>query len=217
MPLPPQIDATIRSRFAEILTHAQRMHNSDSMYMRVKTQLFSLMNFIAPNSDYLLKLREEINQWNSNADSYLLGYVKALKSDYEAGMFESLTDVIEANVVSDYMGQAELLLGEGIPGQYDHVPAAVLSGAVLEDALRRLCQRQNPSINTQKPNGENKTLDPLITDLQTANVFNKAKADQLRAWAKIRNYAAHGEFSEFNRADVDAMIPGIKTFIATYL
>ena len=102
-------------------------------------------------------------------------------------------------------------------GQYDHVPAAVLTGAVLEDALRRLCQRQNPPIDTLKTDGSPKTLDPLIVDLQKANVFNKAKADLLKSWAKTRNYAAHGEFNQFTRADVEAMIPGVKTFIADYL
>ena len=217
MPLPPAIDAVIRQRFDCILDQALRLENDDGLYMEVKTQLFSLMSFISPNSEHLRQLRDEINKWTSDATSYLLGYVKALKSDYEAGMFESLTEVIEVNVVSDYMGQAEQLLGEGVRGQYDHVPAAVLAGAILEDALRRLCQRQTPPIDVQRSDGSPKTLDPLITDLQKVPVFNKAKADQLKSWAKIRNYAAHGEFAEFNRRDVEAMIPGVRAFIADYL
>lgn len=147
----------------------------------------------------------------------LIGAIKAFKADYEAGILDSLADVIEADIISDYMGQAEQLLGEGIPGQHDYVPAAVLAGAVLEDTLRRLCQRQSPPIDTLKPNGDKKTLDPLITDLQKANVFNKAKADQLKSWAKTRNYAAHGEFTEFNRTEVEAMIVGVKAFIADYM
>ncbi len=147
----------------------------------------------------------------------LIGAIKAFKADYEAGVLDALADVIEADIISDYMGQAEQLLGEGIPGQHDYVPAAVLAGAVLEDTLRRLCQRQSPPIDTLKPNGDKKTLDPLITDLQKANVFNKAKADQLKSWAKTRNYAAHGEFTEFNRTEVEAMIVGVKAFIADYM
>lgn len=42
-----------------------------------------------------------------------------------------------------------------------YVPAAVLAGAVLEDALRRLCQRQSPLISTVKLDGDLKTLDPF--------------------------------------------------------
>ncbi len=38
----------------------------------------------------------------------------------------------EAEIAADYMGQAEELLNEGSSGKYDHVPAAVLAGAVLE-------------------------------------------------------------------------------------
>ena len=91
------------------------------------------------------------------------------------------------------MEQAEALLGEGIEGQYDHVPAAVLCGAILEDALRRLCQKQTPPIATAKPDGRKKTMEPqkLIQDLRKAEAFNKLVANQLRSWAKIRNYAAH--------------------------
>jgi len=33
----------------------------------------------------------------------------------------------------------------------------------------------------------------------------------------IRNPAAHGEFDQFTRGDVEAMIPGINTFLADYL
>jgi hypothetical protein len=99
---------------------------------------------------------------------------------------------------------------------FDHVPAAVLSGAVLEKALRTLCDQQNPPISTNKSNGERKTLDPLITDLRKDRVFNETKAKQLRAWAAIRNHAAHGEFDQFTRKDVENMIRGIKNFLAEY-
>ena len=115
------------------------------------------------------------------------------------------------------MEQAEALLGEGIEGKYDHVPAAVLCGAVLENALRRLWQKQTPPIEITKSNGQKKTLEPLIQDLQKAKVFNKLVADQLRAWAKIRNYAAHGEFNEFRREHVELMLPGVMDFLAMHL
>ncbi len=221
MPLPPEIDKQIRDRFQAILSQAQQAvsESSDELYFAVRTQLFSLMNFISPNSDHFGKLRDEIAKSYPIADytDNLLGYVKGVKASYEAGMFFSLSAIIEANIASDYMGQAEQLLGEGIPGQFDHVPAAVLAGAVFEDALRRLCQRQTPPISLMNANGTRKTLEPLITDLQQASAFNKAKADLYRFWAKTRNYAAHGEFSQFRRQDVDDMIAGIKRFLAEHM
>ena len=115
------------------------------------------------------------------------------------------------------MGQAEGLLNEGQPGKFDHVPAAVLTGAVLEKALRKLCDDQQPPIPTVDAKGDPKTLNPLIDDLKKANVFNELKAKQLRAWADIRNKAAHGEFDQFKRTDVEQMMGGVKNFLADYL
>jgi uncharacterized protein YutE (UPF0331/DUF86 family) len=93
----------------------------------------------------------------------------------------------------------------------------VLSGAVLEKALRALCARQQPQIPTTNANGDNKTLNPLIDDLKKAGVFNELKAKQLRAWADIRNKAAHGEFAQFTKTDVEQMLAGISTFLADNL
>jgi hypothetical protein len=132
-------------------------------------------------------------------------------------MFQSLYQQIEDNVVADYMGQAEQLLGEGVSGHHDHVPAAVLAGAVLEDALRRLCQRQSPPVEILKPNNKNKMLNDLINDLKTAQVYSELKAKELRLWAGIRNAAAHGQFEEFDRAEVESMIKGVQNFLANYL
>ena len=115
------------------------------------------------------------------------------------------------------MGQADALLKEGQPGAFDHVPAAVLSGAVLEKALRTLCDRQQPQIPITNANGDSKTLNPLIDDLKKAGVFNELKAKQLRAWADIRNKAAHGEFNQFTKGDVEQMLAGIANFLADYL
>ena len=121
------------------------------------------------------------------------GILMGLKEVYEKGYIDALENRIVADISADYMSQAEGLLQEGTTGQYDHVPAAVLSGAVLEDSLRRLCVRQSPPIDTNNLNGRPKTLDPLITDLQQANVYNKLKAAQLRSWAQYSEFSGTRE------------------------
>lgn len=145
----------------------------------------------------------------------ILGILKGLKHDYESGMLDDLSQRIETNVTYDFMDQAGRLLG-GERHKYDHVPAAVLAGAVLENAIRSLCQRQEPPIKTEA-SGKPKKLDLLISDLQKSDAFNKPKAAQLRSWVSIRNSAAHGRFNEFDRTQVEQMIPGIETFLADYL
>jgi hypothetical protein len=113
-------------------------------------------------------------------------------------LFGNLLLEVEAEVSTDYMGQAEGLLVEGQPGKFDHVPAAVLAGAVLEKTLRTLCDQQQPPISTTRASGEQKTLNPLIDDLRKASVFNEFKAKQLRAWAAIRT-CRNGDFDQFGR------------------
>jgi hypothetical protein len=142
--------------------------------------------------------------------------LKAIKDDLQHGFLDSLFSQIEAEIAADYMGQAEGLLAEGQAGRYDHVPAAVLAGAVLEETLRALCGEQQPPIALSNAKGEKKTLNPLIDDLKKAGVFNELKAKQLRSWADIRNKAAHGEFHQFTRADVEQMLHGINNFLADY-
>lgn len=146
-----------------------------------------------------------------------ISFLRAIRDDFWKGFLNDLSLLIETELASDYMGQAEQLLKEGKSGRCDHVPAAVLAGAVLEKSLRTLCNNQNPPIPVLGLNGEHKTLNPLIDDLKKASVFNEAKAKQLRAWTAIRNHAAHGQFESFSRTDVEHMVAGVNAFLADNL
>ena len=225
MPLPPELDQKIRRRFDELILEANELirEGGDSAeYEAFFVKTLSLTNTVFGGSERGLKIEKRINrhldEWiPSAALGYINGILQGLKDDYENGLLDDLEKRVVANISADYMTQVEGLLDEGQPGQYDHVPGAVLCGAVLEDASRRLCDRQSEPIVTIKENGQPKRLNALIADLKKENVFNALKADQLRAWAKIRNHAAHGEFSEFNRSDVEQMVNGVRNFLADYL
>ena len=234
MPLPPGLDEKIRNRFDELIErgnkllsemkeqgaiHVINLPRGTSDYQALVLNSRSLIEMLFTNSERSKELEQNIEHPNPASSSVkkIVGILEGLKDDYENGFLDDLEKQIVANISADYMGQAEALLGEGIPSQYDHVPAAVLCGAVLEDSLRRLCQRQTPSISITKSNGQYKTLGPLIDELEKAKVFNKPKIGQLRWWAQIRNSAAHGQFKEFTREDVESMLKDVKTFLANYL
>ncbi|MEO8606669.1 MAG: DUF4145 domain-containing protein [Chloroflexota bacterium] len=232
MPLPPEIDKKVRDRFTKLADEASELGKWESewalnapeaqKFHTLKTNFVSLLSLLSnKQSPQLLNDVRAISPTDENVSASslrkLVGIILGLKDDYESGMLDGLVEMIEANVAADYLGQAEQLLKEGQPGKYDHVPASVLTGAILEDALHRLCQRQNPPIPLVNAKGEPKTLNPLIDDLKKANVFNELKAKQLRSWADIRNAAAHGEFVKFNRQDVEQMLLGVQNFLADYL
>jgi hypothetical protein len=147
----------------------------------------------------------------------IAGLLKGLADDYASGFLEPVIRRAEAEIAADYLGQAEELLAEGQRGKFDHVPAAVLLGATLERSFRELCGRQAPPLPVVKANGEKLMMNALIDELKKADVFNELKAKQLRAWADVRNAAAHGEFEKFKRGDVEAMQQGVANFLADYL
>jgi len=95
-----------------------------------------------------------------------LAYLIGIRSDLEAGILNNLALEIEAEISADYMGQAEKLLAEGQTGQYDHVPAAVLAGAVLEKGLRTLCTKQTPPLPLVDGKSSPLMMNRLIDDLK---------------------------------------------------
>ncbi len=232
MSLPKAIKDKYLARFDELIADGNRLLNtrysSSDPYLGSSNWVdFSQCSIWKPKCIALL---ENVLPPKSNLRSYIqkiekvgnsLDYVAeiahglvAIREDFEKGFFDTLSSQIEGNIAADYLGQAEKLIEEGADGKYDHVPAAVLAGAVLEKTLRSLCEAQTPPLSTTKENGDPFAMGRLIDDLKKAGAFNEAKAKELKGFADIRNHAAHGRFSEFDKGQVNRMIEGVNSFIA---
>jgi hypothetical protein len=133
-----------------------------------------------------------------------LGVLKAAKEDYEQGFLFDTRTLIEAEVFDDFLEQAEHLLDSGY-----YQPAAVVVGSVLEDGLRKLCTRHEVPLSG-KPK-----LNTMNADLAKQGVYNKLKQKRITALADIRNKAAHGEWDEFTKSDVEDMLRGVRQFMET--
>ncbi len=112
-----------------------------------------------------------------------LGILKSAKYDYEAGRLFNIQTLIEANVFSDFLEQADYLLQSNY-----HGPAAVIAGAVIEDGLRKLCDKHS----VQLPS--NPTLAPRNDALAKVGAYSKLVHDKLMPVIRVRNHAAHGEW-----------------------
>jgi hypothetical protein len=126
------------------------------------------------------------------------------KEQFEGGYLFNVRNLVHASIFSDELEQAEHFL----ESQYK-VPAAVIAGTVLETTLRELCE--------QHPETEVGKADAMISAIAKQGIVNKMRADQLRAWMKIRNSAAHGKPDEFEDSDVARMIQGIRDFVAQHM
>ncbi|OKH29997.1 DUF4145 domain-containing protein [Calothrix sp. HK-06] len=127
----------------------------------------------------------------------------AAKEDFEGGYLSSMKTLVQAEVFDSELEQAKELLSNGYS-----TPAAVITGVVLETALRELCDKEGIS------HGK---LDKMNADLAKASVYNKLVQKQITAWADIRNSAAHGKPNEFTEQDVTNMIRDVNQFLANYL
>ena len=86
-------------------------------------------------------------------------------------------------------------------------PAAVLTGSVLEDSLRKLCSIHGISLPS------NPKVDTMNANLAKAGVYNKLAQKRITVLADLRNKAAHGEWDQFEKEDVEEMIKTIRIFM----
>jgi hypothetical protein len=131
------------------------------------------------------------------------GIFTAAKEDYENGYLFIARSLIKAEVSTDILEQATDLLNAGYKD-----PACAIAGVALETALKELCARNG--ISTAK-------LDTMNVEICKKGIYNLGMQKQITAWAHWRNKAAHGEWNEYNDANVDDMIKGITRFIAEQL
>lgn len=127
----------------------------------------------------------------------------AAKEDFDGGYLNSVRSMVQAEVFSTELDQANELLKGGYI-----VAAAVIAGVVLETTMRRLCED-----SAIVPGSLNK----MNADLAKAGVYNLLVNKRITALADIRNNAAHGHTDKFTKDDVIDMIAKVESFVADYV
>lgn len=182
-----------------------------SSYLRLRSQGMNLVRRVSgSNSDHYLELRRLAETKESANDGWYLphclGIIKAAQHDFDHGLIFNLRALVAAELLGDFVEQAEFLVREGY-----YVPAASLAGAVLEDTLRKLCQKHGVTFP------EKTKIDRLNADLAKAGVYDTLVQKRITALADIRNNADHGNFDRFTMDDVEDMVKWLRRFTADYL
>lgn len=180
-------------------------------FFRLRVQALNLVRRVCgEESDHyreLLKLPGgDKHPVNIGSFPPVVSVLVAAYSDYKAGLLFDLRSIISAEILGDFMEQAETLLKAGYVA-----PAASLAGAVLEDAMRRLCEKHGQAVP------EKTAIGKLNDILRKAEVYNLLVHKRITALGDIRNNADHGHFNDFSAADVEDMIQYLKRFTADYL
>jgi hypothetical protein len=157
-------------------------------------------------------LYDRIDGISSTKMRMLAGGLRALKADYQAGRLKRFGEMVRSDLFSDFLEMAEYLVkDEGLKD-----PAAVLAGGVLEQHIRRLCDKHGIGITRidNKGNAVPKKLNLLNQELAKAGAYGTNDQMQIVAWADIRNDAAHAHFDKYTVEQVNLMIQGIRHFLA---
>ncbi|WP_122435043.1 DUF4145 domain-containing protein [Pseudomonas viridiflava] len=127
----------------------------------------------------------------------------ATKEDFEGGYLVSYRSLVQAEVFSNELEQAEELFGNGYA-----TAAAVIAGVVLETALRDLCTACGI---------DHGSMNRMNDDLSKAGAYNANQKKQIVSLAAIRNSAAHGKPEEFTQDQVRGMIADVQRFLTAHL
>lgn len=188
-------------------------------YLQWKTQVITLLQQVYPSNLFPKELSKRsdgaTNKWIDFL--FVVGVFRAAYEDFRNGLLDDLQLGIEGAIACDYLRQAELLMNDKEDIGYSYIPAAVLTGAVLEKSLRTLCENQEPPIDITNENSKPKRAQRMLDDLKKIGVFTSIEAKQVEAWLAIRNAAAHGKDDEFTRSDVASMIRGVTDFMAKHM
>ena len=150
---------------------------------------------------------EERCKWSQRHEAERgLAILRAVREDIAGGYLQEFETLISASVFSDFLEMAEHLLDN----QYKD-PAASLIGAVLEDGLRRICGSNNLPVKSDD------NISSLNKKLADNNVYNRLKQREIEVWNKLRDYADHGRFDQYDAGRVKDMLAGVGEFLSDYL
>lgn len=168
-------------------------------------RLAPLKSIYRENVHAILKKYGEDNAFNI---TILPGILSALRTDFETGHLQSIHELVHADIFGDFLEMAGYLLEEGYKD-----PAAVIAGGVIEEHLRKMCQKNDIEImKVDRP----KKADSLNSELAGDSIYSKLDQKSVTAWLDLRNKAAHGKYDEYTTEQVSLMVQGIRDFISRH-
>jgi hypothetical protein len=168
--------------------------------------LTCLISLLGTKQTYVETFREEIKRGFKGTVESGKGILKAVRQDIAGGYLTKVETLVSADIFNDFLEMAEELLNQGFKG-----PSASLTGAVLEDGLRRICAQRPFKL------GQAEDLTSLSKNLADANVYNRLTQNKIQSWNDLRNRAVHGKITEYRSDDVKEMIKGVREFLEQYL
>jgi hypothetical protein len=181
-------------------------------YTRWRTQATNLIERVCGRSsthyqDIRALTDDQKTNLNSSYFKDYFGILEGVYADYTDGFIVQIRHLVRAELLNDFLAQAEVLLKQGY-----HIAATSLAGAVLEDTLRKLCDKNVIPYDPAKS-----SLNTLNNELARAEVYDKLVQKKITVEADLRNSADHGQFDQVNPKDVADMLSWVRRFVEEHL
>lgn len=166
-------------------------------------------NLFGKEHPYYLEFDQNVNDSTPNRTEQGIGILYAVKKELEGGWVRTAKGLVSAEIFSDFLEMSSHLLEEGYKD-----PAAVMAGSVLEEHIRKLCEKHGIEIYIEKDDKLiSKKAATLNTDLTKKQVITKLDEKAITAWLDLRNKAAHGKYEEYTKEQVGLLIQSITDFM----
>lgn len=204
-----RVDMLIQQGQAITVRQARQLESLDqaAFYAWRTRTIAALEQIVGPNHVYTKQFAVRVRSSTSTSSKPIgIAILQSLHDDIQNGYFRQVSDLITAEVFSDFLEMADHLLQNSYKD-----PAASLCGSVLEDGRRRLVAKTE-GITVSK--GDD--LSSLKEKLYGKRVFNNIVRQQVTSWTSLRNEADHGNFASYNADQVRVMIDGVRIFLAAH-
>lgn len=171
-------------------------------FARWTTKCKLLATILGEQADPWYSLLSETYE-NTFIDSKVLeGHLDALKYAIDNDwLFLKIENLLRAEIFDNLLEQADHLMGEGYA-----LAAGVLGRAVLEDHLRKLCDRHSIPSAKARP-----TLGDFNSELYKAKHYDILTMKNVDRLAAVGNAAAHN--LPFKPEDIEALLSGVRDFL----
>lgn len=187
--------ASIAVRGSQLI---DRLYGSESQYTKMLQSVLHIKDFTQMHSNHYAHVAQ------------LAGIFKAVKHDIESGILIDFRRLVQAELFSDFLEMAEYLANEGYKDA-----SAVILGAVLEDALRKMSDSRG--IGTSNAHGKPLAMDAMNVQLSKSGAYNALVKKQVTSWSNLRNDAAHGRYDGYDAEQVKQMILFVQKFCSDFV
>jgi len=197
------------------LSRSQHHDASDilniSQVAALRTRCTSAIERIAGRqSQYAEQASQAISRDNNDHDyaklARVVGVADALLHDLRQGFTQSLEELLHGDVFSDFIEMAGHLADSGYKDA-----AGVIAGSTLEAHLRQLATKFGIEVEHE---GRPVKADALNSSLTKKKAYSKLDQKGVTAWLGLRNNAAHGNYTEYDKSQVVLMLNGVRDFIS---